>query len=315
MSELVAVLQSVLPVFFIIGLGLLFRRLGLLTREADQSIFSVIITLLIPCLIIDSVLGNPALLGGNNSYVAPIFGLGFICLSFFIARAVSMVSGADTVVKRRTFGLTAGLQNWGFMTIPLVAALYDRETLGVLFAHNLGVEFGLWSVGILVLTGGSLKGGMIRAFNPPVVTIMVCMILNYTAVWDWIPDLVMDSAGMLGSCAIPMSLLLVGAVFWDYVREVEVKNDWQAACTGSLVRLLILPALMLFLASVLPLSRELKQVIIIQAAMPCGVLPVFLCKHYNGHAPTALLIVLATCIVGLVTIPIWIHLGTAWLLP
>ncbi len=315
MSELIPVLQSVLPVFFIIGLGLLFRRLGLLTREADQSIFSIIISLLIPCLIIDSVLGNPALLGSNNAYVAPVFGLVFIVLSFLIARGISLISGADTVQKRRTFGLTAGLQNWGFMTIPLVAALYDRETLGVLFAHNLGVEFGLWSVGILVLTGGSWKGGLMRALNPPVVTIATCMILNYTAVWHWIPDLVMDSAGMLGSCAIPMSLLLVGAVFWDYIGEVEVKSDWQAALTGSTVRLLILPVLMLFFASVLPLSKELKQVIIIQAAMPCGVLPVFLSKHYQGHAPTALLIVLTTSIIGLVTIPLWIHFGTAWLLP
>lgn len=315
MSDLFSVLLSVLPVFFIIGLGLALRKWRLLTREADDSLFRIIITLLIPCLIIDSVLGNPALQGGKNTFAAPVFGLVFIVFSFLVARGISVFMGTDDLVKRRTFGLTAGLQNWGFITIPLVAALYDRETLGVLFAHNLGVEFGLWSAGIMVLTGGSLKGGLRRAINPPVVTIFFCLLLNTTGIWEYFPGIFMKTAGMLGSCAIPMSLLLVGAVFWDNVREVKVQNDWHIAQAGMVVRLLILPLCMLATAWLLPLSTELKQVIIVQAAMPCGVLPVFLCRHYGGHAPTALLIVLATSIAGLVTIPLWIYFGTGWLLP
>lgn len=312
--DLVDILQSVIPVFIIIGLGFGFRKARLLTRDADESIFRVILFLLIPCLIIDSVLGNPALLGGNNVWVAPIFGLGFIVFSFLVARLISLVSGADTVEKRRTFGITAGLQNWGYMTIPLVAALYDRETLGVLFAHNLGLEFGLWSVGILILTGGSLRGGLIRAFNPPVIAILVCIALNAMGIWQWVPGVVLDTASILGSCAIPMGLLLVGAVFWDTIRQVKFKADWRVGVTGVGVRIFLLPVCMLLAGWLLPVSPELKQVIVIQAAMPCGVLPVFLCRHYGGDAPTSLLIVLFTAVVSIITIPLWIHFGSMWIL-
>lgn len=210
--------------------------------------------------------------------------------------------------------MTVGLQNWGYMAIPLVAALYDRETLGVLFAHNLGVEFGLWSVGIMVLTGGSLGGSLLKAINPPVVTIFTCLVLNYLGFWAYIPQIALNTAGMLAPCAIPMSLILVGAAFYDNLKAVQFRSDWQVAATGSLMRLLILPVCMLGAACLLPLSTELRQVVIVQAAMPCGVFPVFICRHYGGHAPTALLIVLATSVAGLLTIPLWVYLGTEWLL-
>ena len=65
-----------LPVFGIIIVGLLIRKLAWLSEEADRSLLQVNINLLFPCLILDSTLGNPALSKASNLILAPLVGVG-----------------------------------------------------------------------------------------------------------------------------------------------------------------------------------------------------------------------------------------------
>jgi hypothetical protein len=74
----------------------------------------------------------------------------------------------------------------------------------------------------------------------------------------------------------------------------------------------LLPVFFLLLARWLPCPIELRHVIIVQAAMPCAVIPVILAKHYEGNASVAFRIVLATSLAGLLTIPLWLRLGMWW---
>jgi predicted permease len=57
------------------------------------------------------------------------------------------------------------------------------------------------------------------------------------------------------------------------------------------------------------LSLELKQVILIQAAMPAGILPIVLARHYGGDASVAVKVVLVTTLCSIVTMPFWIRIG------
>jgi hypothetical protein len=81
---------------------------------------------------------------------------------------------------------------------------------------------------------------------------------------------------------------------------------------ACVLRLGALPLLMLALARWLPCPAELRHVMIVQAAMPCALLPVMLSKLYGGDPAAALRIVLATSVLGLLTIPFWIACGLSW---
>jgi hypothetical protein len=63
----------------------------------------------------------------------------------------------------------------------------------------------------------------------------------------------------------------------------------------------------------LPASDELKRVVAVEAAMPSAVFSILMARHYAGDAGTALRVVLATSLVSLVTIPLWIPAGLALL--
>ena len=47
----------------------------------------------------------------------------------------------------------------------------------------------------------------------------------------------------------------------------------------------------------------------LEAAMPAAVFPIVMAKHYGGDPATAVRVVVATSLVGLLTIPLWIRFG------
>jgi malate permease and related proteins len=57
-------------------------------------------------------------------------------------------------------------------------------------------------------------------------------------------------------------------------------------------------------------SGELRRVLYIQAAMPSAVFPIILARHYGGDPATAVRVVVATSVLGLITIPLWLALLT-----
>ena len=82
---------------------------------------------------------------------------------------------------------------------------------------------------------------------------------------------------------------------------------------GLVVRLGIMPLVFLCAAKFLPLIPELKLVLLVQAAMPAAVSPVFVARHYGGSPGVAVQVVLATSILGLLTIPLWISWGVRFI--
>jgi predicted permease len=74
-----------------------------------------------------------------------------------------------------------------------------------------------------------------------------------------------------------------------------------------------MPLVMTAAAALLPLPLMLRQVLVVQAAMPAATFPVVMVQHCGGHTPTALRVVLITTVVGLATIPLWIHCGLKWI--
>jgi predicted permease len=79
-----------------------------------------------------------------------------------------------------------------------------------------------------------------------------------------------------------------------------------------LVRLALIPVLILVCAKYLPLGVELKQVLVIQAALPSGMFPIVMSRHYGGRTDIAITAVIATTITSLLTMPLVIAFGKFW---
>ena len=307
-------LLLIVPVFALVGLGLAARWLGWLTEEADSSLLRLVVNLLYPALIFRSVLGNAALGDARNVVMPPLVGFvtmaGGILLALWIGRTLGYAAGKGL----RTFAFSAGIFNYGYIPIPLTEALFGRENLGVLFVHNVGCEFAIWTVGILVLSGLSLKEGWRKLVSGPVVALLAAGVGNMIGLDRVMPAVVNDVLAMTGACAIPLGLIVIGATLAEYVRKPSQLFSPRVTPFAIGLRLLVFPALILGLAKVLPASEDLKRVMIVQAAMPAGIMPIVIAKHYGGKPLTAVQVVLGTTAVGVLVIPLWLRVGLAWVM-
>ncbi|MEA3188936.1 MAG: malate permease [Chthoniobacter sp.] len=306
------VFNAVAPVFAIVLAGFAIRRARWLTAEADRSLLRVMVNLLYPALIADATLGNNALRRMDNLAWAPLVGFSTVVLGFGVAwlgaRALRLSPGKET----RTFSYSVGVYNYGYTAIPVVQALFDKETMGVLFTHNLGVEVAFWLGAILILAAISPRREWHKIFTGPVIAVLVFTLLNLCHAQEWLPTFSLSATHSLGQCAVPLALILTGATLADHIAEMHPRVGWRIAAGACALRLGLLPVLFLALAKWLPCSIELKHVIIVEAAMPAAMLPIVIARHYNGDPKVALQIVLSTSVVSLITIPLWIRLGLAF---
>ncbi|HSH92696.1 MAG TPA: AEC family transporter [Roseimicrobium sp.] len=315
MNEFSTVLNAVLPVFAAMLAGGLMRKWNVLTEDADNSLMRMTLNLLVPSLIFDSILQNEALKQPENLLLAPLVGFITVAVGLWVAKLLGGLSGLKNVKALRAFIICVGIYNYGYMTLPLADQLYDRKTVGVLFVHNLGVEIAMWTLGVMVLTGGKSGGGKSGLWNAPVISILIAVFLNLIGAYQYIPNFVMSTAHFFGQCAFPIALILTGAIVADYAHEFHEDLGGRVITSSVLLRILLIPFLFMLAARYLPssiVSLELKRVIVLQATMPAAIFPIVLVKRYDCDTPTALRVVLGTLIISLFTIPLWLKFGKAF---
>ena len=315
MMPLSDVLSAVLPVFCLALIGIGLRRVRWLTEEADATLLRLVVNVLTPCLIFDKVLGNRALQRAENLFIPPLIGFGGIVLGIGTCWLFRRRVGLKTDPEQRTFALVAGLQNFAYVPFPLVLMLFANhpDTPGVLFVHNLGVDIAMWTLGLITLGHATGPSEWRKLINAPLVAIVLSLLLNFCDGAHWVPRPLSITASMLGACAFPLGILLTGAMMADQVRQLHPARATGTLLWSAIFRLGIIPALMLGIARILPCSVEIKRVIVVQAAMPAGIFPIVLSRLYGGDPATAVRIVAGTTILSLITIPLWIQWGIAWL--
>lgn len=318
------VIVSVLPPYLLLVVGVLLRRFGVLKKEHDAGIMQVAFQVLYPCLILDKILGRDGL--GSFGGVIGTVSIGFLLPvgSIAIGWLTGRIIGLEKGTGRRTFALSSGLQNFGYTAIPVVRQLWGDIALPTLFVHNLGVELAVWSVGVMLLSGSNTIAWR-KLVNGPVFAVVVALLLVATGVDKWFTPSTAEASvsqyyfafplrktiSMLGDGAFPVAIMLTGAIMVDLVRTE--RPSLKVIAAGSLVRLVMAPMLILCVAKFLPLGVHLKQVLVVQAAMPAAMTPILLARLYGGRAGIAVQIVVATTVLSLLTLPWIISWGSVWL--
>lgn len=304
-------LLLILPVFALIAIGVVVRRVHWVEGEAETSLIRLVVNLCYPCLIFESVAGNTALRSPENLLLPPLVGFGITFLGIRAGLLVAKAIGLHVGTGLRTFALAVGITNYGYLPLPIMQARWP-DSVGVLLVHNVGVEVAIWTVGVLVLSGHSLRDGWRKLVSPVLITLVLAIACNFSGLTPHLPLVLTKTIHALGVCAIPLGLIMTGVNLANYLNEPRELFDLKISVAANVLRLGILPVLILLLAKYLPCSVELKRVILVQAAMPTAVISIIIARLYGGHPRTAVQIVLGTTALGIVVIPLWLAAGLAW---
>ena len=328
-------LAAVLSIFCIVGTGIFFRRSGRLTPETEQPLMRLTVDLLLPCLIIDRVLKTDAFVSNpQNLWLPPLLGFSLVAVGILFGLGIAFLptrfNGLKTWKQRRTFAGCVGNYNYGFIPIPLVIALFpgDDRILGVLFVQNLGVEIAVWTTVLFTLMGKVDRKSFRHLINAPSLAIILSVSLNLLGNSRFVPgafhehiapsfDFLLMAIHLLGAAGIPLSIILIGAIFADHFRREEIKErlptTLRIAFWSILIRLVLMPAIFVALAIGLPCTVEIKKILIIHGAVGSAIFTMALAKHYGADPKVAFDTILSNSLLSILTLPIWIAVGMSLL--
>lgn len=303
---------AVAPVIALIGLGLPLRRGGWISEAGEETLLNLIVRVLTPALIFESVVRRATVSGVGDVLLPPLAGFFLTSLSlaigWYAARALGLTIGHGL----RTFALAVGLTNYGYLPLPLMDTLFGPESRAWLFMHNAGVEAAIWTTGVLIVTGESPRAAWRKLLNMPLLALGVALATKLTGLGAHIPEVAWTFIHALAVCAVPLGLLMTGASFAPHLNDPKQLVNPRVIGTAWLLRLAVLPWVFLLAARYAPVPAELKQVLVVQAAMPTAVISVIVARIYGGQPLVAVQIILGTTALAVFTIPFWLKFGLSF---
>jgi|694.fasta_scaffold39321_6 predicted permease len=309
--------SAVTGVFLVMLIGGCARHWKWFTKEVDQSLATFTSHVLMPSLFFHRIILDRNLSSDLDAWFPALVGFLYtsigILIAWWIAKSFGRFAGLPTASEQRTFALSVGINNYGYIALPL-ADLFYPACVVTLMIHNVGVDLALWSVGLFTISGKGVKDSWKRiVFSPPLLAVLLAVTIKHWGLEQAVPEALLQTTEKLGRCSVPMGLVLSGAILYDYSRHVEWDRSSRILTFAIVMRLILLPWLILAMGVWWTNSESLKQVFLLQAAMPAATFPVVMTRLYKQSVETAWIIVVGTSLLSLFTIPIWMVIGR-WIL-
>jgi len=306
--------QALLNVSLLVAIGWFMASRKWLGPASRLPIMRLVIWVFFPALIFSRVCNNKLL---NSSAQAGLYlGVGFLMIvgGILIGRLLSNLLGFEEGVAKRTFAYSAGINNFGYLGIPITAALFDKDVVGVLLVHNVGVEAAVWTFGVAYLSGKKGWSGLKNLLQPMTLSLAIALTINLVGWGDTAPvTFTAEILNWVGQCAIPVGTILTGIYFHETMKGYKFFAEGRITLGIILARWIIIPVALLLVAGYFVEDPELRKVMLVQAAMPAGIFSFLIVEMYKGDVPIALRCSVFTMAFCPIITPLWLYLGT-WFL-
>lgn len=294
---------------FILGaLGYYLVKKNIISHSVLESLSRLVIQIIFPALIITQLLANFSFNLYPNWWIFPLISLVITAVSLFLG--VILLKIAKLKNNKLQFLSLVSFQNSGYLPLALAASMFVGPELSDIFIYIflflLGFDLVAWSLGIYMLTyEKEAKFRLQHIFSPPVIASLSTLILIALGLNKFIPTAIFKPIEMIGSCTLPLALMVVGG----NIALVQLKNiDKKAVGFFLLGKLIILPALGLWIVLKLGLPQLFGFLIVMQLAMPSATSLSVIIRRYNKEDTLISQGVFFSHVIGLITIPIFLSL-------
>jgi predicted permease len=298
----------------LILLGWFLARRGWIGAQERQPLMRLVVWVFFPAMILSRVSNNPLISTGPKALLYVGAGFAMIITGFLLAQAVGALFGVKAGTARGSFAFSAGINNFGYLGIPVTAALFNHDVVGVLLVHNVGVEAAIWTVGVAMVSGESLLRGLRNLLQPMTVSLFVALTLNLSGLGaSPAVRFTADLCHGVGECAIPIGTLLTGVYLHENIGRFRFLADASVSFGVMAVRWCLMPAVLLAAAAFLVTDDSLRRVMLVQAAMPCGIFTFLIVGLYQGDVQVSLRCSVITMLCCPLVTPLWLLVGSRWL--
>lgn len=297
MDAMLTVVSKVTVMLILIIVGYIITKTGMLTEKGAAEITSLLIKIVTPCLIVNSLLG-----GGNLSISEILLAAVLPAVSMGIGIAVSLLLfRKEPPERKKVLRFSVIFCNAGFMGLPLVQGIVGDR--GVALGSFFIVVFNLicWTYGYAMMSGGGKLNLKTALLNPGIIGLVIGLPIYFLKIS--LPAVISEPIGFLSGLNTPLAMLIIGS----YVARVDIKSfvSDMSVYKMSLFRLIVCPALYLGLLLIIRPEPDIFVSSVIQASAPVAANTVLFAVEYHQDSQLASKTVAVSTVLSIITIPIF----------
>lgn len=307
-NNFIVSLEAVLPIAILIGVGLLAKRMQLLTREEISHVNKLVFKILFFCLLFQNMYNADF----SISFQPQLLLFAFIAILATVAIASVVVCHFVKDNKRRGAMIHSIYRsNFIIIGIPVAANIYGHDNIATT-AMLITVVIPLYNI-LAVTIFETFRGNQIHLkpvllgiiHNPMILGCLTGILFNLCHLT--IPHAILKPIFQIGSATTPLALILLGASF---TISSVVKNRLSIMLC-SFARLIVAPAIILPIAVWMGYRNiELVSLMTVFAA-PCAVVGFTMAQQMDSDYELAGNCIIMTSGLSCFTIFGWIFLGKA----
>ena len=236
--------------------------------------------------------------------------LRFPALSMVVLLGIATGVARIFTVKQDRRGLFISMffnSNTIFVGLPINQALFGDASIPYVLIYYMCNTTFFWTLGTyLIQRDGEgeaqfdLKTSLKKVFSPPLMGFLLGLVLVMLQIK--LPAFLASDLQYLGNLTTPLSMIFIGlSVSHVGVKQLVLGKDQRLILIG---RFLVAPLLMASIVYWLPLPSLMKQVFIIQSAMPVMTNAPVVARLYGADSDYAAVMVTETTLATMVVIPI-----------
>ena len=272
---------AVAQIFLIGSVGFLLVKKNIIDDKGLTLLTRLAVGLFYPLFAFDQLIGSFDFRKNPDWWLYPAIFLVMAATAFVVSR-LTLVFYPSFRFKKELAVLLM-YQNCGYIPLLLTSAVFPeslrQEMFIKIFLFCMGFDMTLWTLGVWFLTSHKTqKQEFKNLFNPPFLAIVFALAFVFFGWQGKIPLVLSNPIAMLGQCALPIGMMVVGANLATINIVDTKKRDVVIVLLGKLV---ILPLLALGAVWWLKPDYLLGFLIVLQAATPSAMTLSVVARYYR----------------------------------
>lgn len=301
-------LGSVLSIVIMVSVGFALTAKGWFDERTSKIFAKLVCNLALPCLMISDLMGNfdkDKLSHLGKGLLIPFWSM-IVCylISVVVSKIIKVKKGRIGTFRSMFFvsnsifiGLPINMALFGSKSIPYVLLYYIANTTFFWTIGAYGISKDGQSSNVSILSKETLK----RIISPPLMGFIFAIILILLNIQ--LPKFIIDTCKYFGNLTTPLSMLFIGITIYSVdIKKVRISIDMLTVLLG---RFIVSPVLIFAAGHYFTVPILMKNVFVIQAAMPVMTNTAIVAKSYNADCEYATIMTVVTTILSLVFIPIY----------
>lgn len=302
--EISSVLAKMAMLVLLMLVGYLCAKLHITGSEFNQRVNPIVINVLLPTTIINSVINVETTLSG----AVILEYIGVMTLMLLILLVISFLTPKLMRVGDESGVLFSVLAfpNNAFVGFPVVQAVFGTQAVFYASLSNIPFNIILYTIGTTQLrsSGEKQKFNWRQLLTTPLIATFIAVLLFLTHLH--IPTVIADTFSTLSAATTPMSMIVIGTSLGSIPLK-KAFGSWRVYA-ASFVRLLVCPIVVWALLKLFIADPMLLGIAVLLAACPTAMIIAVLCLQYGKDETLASEVIFMSTVFSAATIPLLIWL-------